>query len=275
VKNTDSSFNETAGAVSPNYFSFSPQLQMAGWQTHNSGLLGYLEEGLLELRTGNECRIFSAGATIYIPPKTPHIKRAACHRATGWFFGLPDKACDGLPDHISLFRPSDLLLAMLKRLASFGDADENHERLLLAMGDEIKLLQPISQVNIPFPQHPGLAGIATQIMENPSDMKNIDYWARQAGMSRRSFTKHFKDQTGLTFSIWRQRVKLIAALKLIGSGKNNTDLALSVGYKNASTFNTVFSKQFGIPPRKYVRLENSKHRYLLESRDDFSKNRSS
>lgn len=221
---------------------------------HDVGLFGYIESGMIQLRTIRECLIFSAGMTVYIPPGIPYIKRSIKGSAKNWFIHLPKKYTENLPDEITTFGTSELLLAVFRRVRVYDKTTAENSpyvRLLAVLIDEISCLKKANHLHIPIPRATSLTKVAAEILKNPSDMQSIDHWSSVAAMSRRSFTKHFKKETGLSFSLWRQRVKLVAALKMLEEKRTNTEIALTLGYKNASTFNVLFSRQFGISPGKY------------------------
>lgn len=59
----------------------------------------------------------------------------------------------------------------------------------------------------------------------------------------------FKEKTGINFSTYLENVRMQEAMRLIReSDKNLSELYLTVGYNNATTFRRVFKKTFGITP---------------------------
>lgn len=71
--------------------------------------------------------------------------------------------------------------------------------------------------------------------------------------SQRSFTRFFKQQTGLSFGAWRQQACLLAALPKLSAGASITAVALDLGYDSPSAFSTMSRKTLGRPPSDYVR----------------------
>ncbi len=104
----------------------------------------------------------------------------------------------------------------------------------------------------PMPSDPRLVRVCREIIENPSDQRDIDNWADLAGMSRRSFTRAFRRETGMGVAVWRQQVRLLEALSLLSTGSNVTNAALDVGYDSTSAFCAMFQRAFGVSPSKYV-----------------------
>ena len=56
-----------------------------------------------------------------------------------------------------------------------------------------------------------------------------------AGMSRRTFTRQFRAQTGVSFAEWRQQVCLLAAIERLSAGQAVTRCA-DLGYASPSAF---------------------------------------
>jgi len=72
-------------------------------------------------------------------------------------------------------------------------------------------------------------------------------------MSRRSFTRAFQRETGVSLSVWRRQATLLAALPLLARGVSVTEVALDLGYESAPAFTTMFRRMLGVAPRTYLR----------------------
>lgn len=58
-------------------------------------------------------------------------------------------------------------------------------------------------------------------------------------------------EIGMSFSAWRQRACVVRALALLITGRPVFDVALSLGYDNASSFATMFRRVTGQTPSFY------------------------
>ncbi|WP_342212545.1 AraC family transcriptional regulator [Serratia fonticola] len=76
--------------------------------------------------------------------------------------------------------------------------------------------------------------------------------AAEAGMSRRTFTRVFRAQTGVSFSEWRQQACLLAAITRLNNGESVTRVALDLGYGSSSAFTALFRRVLGVPPSLYL-----------------------
>jgi AraC-like DNA-binding protein len=57
-------------------------------------------------------------------------------------------------------------------------------------------------------------------------------------------------QTGLSFGLWRQKARMLFAVRLLSEGRSVTDTALDSGYKSVSAFIAAFKQTFGCTPGK-------------------------
>lgn len=79
-------------------------------------------------------------------------------------------------------------------------------------------------------------------------MQSLDHWAAVAAMSRRTFTARLKEETGLSFSVWRQKLKLSAAIKMLNAGKPISEIARALGYKNQHIQRCCFASSSAFRP---------------------------
>ena len=110
---------------------------------------------------------------------------------------------------------------------------------------------PALSLNAPLPAEPRLALACRTLLELPSLDIGIDDMARQVGMSRRTFTRLFRQQTGISFVEWRQQACLLAAVVRLGHGEAVTQVATDLGYSSPSAFTSVFRRVLGEVPSRY------------------------
>ncbi|HVL07562.1 MAG TPA: helix-turn-helix domain-containing protein, partial [Burkholderiaceae bacterium] len=72
------------------------------------------------------------------------------------------------------------------------------------------------------------------------------------GMSRRSFTRLFRLQSGMSFGHWRQQACLLAALTRLAQGQPVTRVAMELGYSSPSAFTVAFRRALGASPSEYL-----------------------
>lgn len=55
------------------------------------------------------------------------------------------------------------------------------------------------------------------------------------------------------FAMWRQQIRLMAALSMLGEGRSITNIAYDVGYESPSSFTAMFHRVLGVAPSHYSR----------------------
>jgi AraC-like DNA-binding protein len=73
---------------------------------------------------------------------------------------------------------------------------------------------------------------------------------RRAVAERRQ--RLFREETKMTFSRWRQQLRLLHAMQRLASGEKVTAAALDAGYNSTSAFIAMFRKQLGKTPARYL-----------------------
>ena len=70
-------------------------------------------------------------------------------------------------------------------------------------------------------------------------------------LNRRSFTRLFRRETGMSFAEWRQQACLAMALQRLVAGVSVTEIAFDLGYDTPASFSTMFRRVLGVPPSRY------------------------
>ena len=160
----------------------------------------------------------------------------------------------GLPHDCQVLDASPLLRQLLAEavtLDAWYVEDARAGRLMALLLDEIAAARPLP-LSAPLPQAPRLAQLCMELLQQPSLDSSLDAMAAQAGMSRRTFTRQFRVQTGLGFAQWRQQACLLAAISRLAQGQAVTRVALDLGYASPSAFTAAFRRVLGQAPSDYL-----------------------
>ncbi|MGE1176133.1 helix-turn-helix domain-containing protein [Pseudomonas sp. BW7P1] len=111
-------------------------------------------------------------------------------------------------------------------------------------------------LHIPLPSDGRLLELCQTFLHQPNVHQSPQQWADQLHISLRTFNRLFRQQTGLSFSQWRQRACVVLALARLAAGEAVTRIALDFGYDSPAAFSTMFRRLLGQAPS--VWLEASK-----------------
>jgi AraC-like DNA-binding protein/quercetin dioxygenase-like cupin family protein len=229
-----------------------------GWHAHDSGQFILVESGVSYLRTETGAWVIPARRLAWVPPGMRHTSRST-GGGRGWVVRSPVEFHD-LPQGVCVLRASALMIASLQRITQLKPGDEPMRRLLWKVVEAELSGVHHEQLEVPMPTAPRMLKAAQRVLARPTAAASLDKLAAGVGMSRRSFARHFRSQTGLPYSRWRRAVIAQHALELVAAGHKISSVATDVGYESVSAFIAMFRRQYGESPRQFS-IENS-DRYL-------------
>jgi AraC-like DNA-binding protein/quercetin dioxygenase-like cupin family protein len=221
---------------------------------HSRSQLLYALTGVVMVSTGKGRWMVPPEHAIWLPAGTDHAVEMLGDVAMRSIYVLPD-ALDGLPDDLRVVAITDLMRNLIIEAVTLPPDPHKESRGALIMClllHEIPNL-PQRPLALPFPSDRRLAALCRRFVSEPSPHATIDDWAKAAGMSRRSFTRAFHRETGLSLSTWRQQACLFAALPRLADGEPITGVALDLGYESVAAFTTMFKRMLGESPRNWLR----------------------
>ena len=141
------------------------------------------------------------------------------------------------------------------RLAPLDLGVPEHARLTGVLIDQMRVL-PQAPLQLPLPADPRAQALADLLTARPDDDRDLDRLAISTGASRRTLERLFRVETGLTIGQWRQRSRLVHALRLLAAGSSVTAVARAVGYSTPSAFGAMFREELGVSPARYFAQPN-------------------
>jgi AraC-like DNA-binding protein/mannose-6-phosphate isomerase-like protein (cupin superfamily) len=216
-------------------------------------------ELLLALRGVLTCEV-EGGLWIVPPQSAIWVPGGVVHKftATGTlecYVAFIDPSVESnLPSTCCALSTTPLLRELLIRSASlpmmYADGGiESH--LVTLLLDEIAAA-PIGNLHLPMPTDARLRKIVEMIAASPADRGTMETWARRVGMSERTLARVLASQTGMSFGRWRQQLHLMLAVRWLGAGASVQQVADDLGYESASSFVSMFRKNLGSPPARYM-----------------------
>lgn len=226
------------------------------WETHahdEHELLSSIS-AVVTVATDQAIFVVPRGAAIWIPAQTPHAVHASAGnvmRCT-WFLR------GAVPDALTLptvLTTSTLLEDVLAHLhTEYSDPGRAPARRARAEAFALDLLSLGARpdAGLPQPHTPWLRRVTLALSGAPGDSRAVDDWARACAVSTRTFSRRFRDETGMSFSHWRSQLRMQAAMAALSAGAGVAVVARRVGYDSAAAFSTAFRDRVGASPREFV-----------------------
>ena len=167
------------------------------------------------------------------------------------------------------------LLSAIPANKIFHDNDGSIHRIFLSLLEEYRsteagyvelsrchlieiLVLSLRSIYIPRKKrvHPSTAKITKYSEENYQDNISLSFICDEMGFSLPYISKKFKEDMGITFTKYLQRLRIEQALRLLTyTDKTITQIARIVGYGDIKFFGEVFKKEMNMTPREW-RKEN-------------------
>lgn len=222
--------------------------------SHRRGQLLYAATGVITVITDEGSWVVPPRRAVWLPAGVAHEVRMSGVVSTRSAY-VSRTAAASLPGRCLVIEVSLLLHALLLEAVDLPveyALDGRDGRVMALLLDEIAEM-PALALSTPLPSDPRLSRLCRALIAAPALEVDIDAMAHKAGMSRRSFTRLFRQQTSMSFSAWRQQACLLAALTRMGNGETITTVAVDLGYSSASAFTAAFRRVLGAPPSRYLR----------------------
>lgn len=219
--------------------------------SHRHTQLLYASAGVMSVVTDTTSFVLPPQRALWLPAGTPH--EVSCRGPVALRTLYIDPHADAGPGPCRVLEVTDFLRALILEVVSFPadyDTEGREGRIVGLLLEEIGRM-PSAPYQVRMPADERLVRVCRAILADPADQRDLDDWARVAGMSRRTFTRQFKRETGMGVAVWRQQARLMQALSLLSAGRPVTTVAFDVGYDSPSAFTALFHRTFGVPPSQY------------------------
>ncbi len=221
--------------------------------SHRRAQLVYATTGVMTVTTDQASFVVPPQRAVWVPGGVEHEARCRGLVSCRTLY-FDTEVITGLPATCRVIEVRDLLRELIveaTRLPVEYDEAGREGRIMALIVDEI-IASPSVPLHVPMPRSERLARICLTVLADPAQNDALDDWAQAAAMGRRTFTRAFRSETGMSFAAWRQNVRLIEALSLLAVGAPVTRVAFDVGYNSPSAFTATFRRAFGAPPSHYL-----------------------
>ena len=121
-------------------------------------------------------------------------------------------------------------------------------QLLSAVVEHLHEAFIVDAVPVRFPTDPRAREVADAIATDPSTTWELVDWAPSVGASERTLRRLFVEETGLSFTKWRLRLRTHAATRLLRDGVPIPEVVSRCGYRSAQAFARALRSELGVTP---------------------------
>ena len=170
---------------------------------------------------------------------------------------LKPRSARRLPRGCCVVHVSALLRELILHACTLGSLDRTirwQGHLVQVIVNQLEAIRVVP-LQLPNPLDPRALRVAKAVMDDPSDRRPLTALCRAAGTSKRTVERLFQTDVGMTFSKWRQQLRLMQAMRLLAEAAKVTHAALESGYSTPSAFISMFRKALGTTPTLYFKTE--------------------
>ncbi|MFT5451005.1 MAG: AraC-like DNA-binding protein/quercetin dioxygenase-like cupin family protein [Enterobacterales bacterium] len=220
--------------------------------THDWDQLVYALEGVLEVRSNEGNYIIPTQQAVWIPANSQH-SISTINGAQLRSVHLEKSLVKNFGQHIRVLKVNSLVREIINKASSFefnADMDEQQQRLLQVLADQINLLDIVA-LGLPLSTDPLILPILNWQQADPSSSKSLDEWSKELGASSKTISRRFNTKLGMSYSHWRERLKLHNAIHWLNEKRPVTQIALDLGYESLPAFIHMFKRNMGVTPGKF------------------------
>lgn len=252
---------QTVAAMAKDY----PDNAIIDCHAHRRSQLVFASTGVMTVTTGRGTWVVPPQRALWMPAGVEHEIRASgvLHMRTLYF--EPGTEIErALPAECSVIEVTPLMRELILRATSLEKESARQvrlERLVAVLLDEAQSISVLS-LHLPIPDDPRLARICGDLIANPAIDLTLEQWGQNVGASARTLTRQFLADTGMTFTQWRQRARILASLPRLARGETITSVALGLGYDSPSAFGAMFRRTLGATPAAYFHASGESARLV-------------
>ena len=140
------------------------------------------------------------------------------------------------------------LILRVVDLAALDSRVTSDARLMSVLMDELGNA-PAGPLALPLPADSRALAAAMHVLTNPAGSPRLETLARRCAVGARTLERLFRAETGMRYSMWRQKARLLESIRLLVESKSVTHAALESGYSSVSAYIAAFRQTFGCTPR--------------------------
>jgi AraC-like DNA-binding protein len=219
---------------------------------HPEDQLVYASQGVMTVKTSEGIWGVPPQRAVWIPARTPHTVATSGAVSMRTLY-LRAGMVASLPRSCSVVNVSPLLQELIVQMCRHQKLSRKSRVQAHLIDVLIDQLHAVKTVPLQLPNLSDMraARVAMALQQDVDSSRSLSSVCRQAGASRRTIERIFRQETKLSLGRWRQQLRLLRSLELLAGGHKIEHAALKGGYSTPSAFIAMFKKALGTTPRKY------------------------
>lgn len=219
--------------------------------THSWHQRLFASTGAMTVHAGRVSWMIPPGRAVFIPARYSHSIRMWGSVAMRSLYLSPALNSPALRHKdCAVLSVTPLLRELILRvveIAALDSRDPAHNRLMEVVLDECHVA-PVTPLMVPLPDDPRALAVARHVLADPAGDDTLDTLSRRYATGRRTLERLFQSETGMSFGLWRQKVRMLDSIRLLAEDNSVTETALDAGYSSVSAFIAAFKRTFGCTP---------------------------
>ena len=219
---------------------------------HHCAQLVHTLSGVVRVETSQGYWIVPPGRGVWLPAGVRHALQITGDVAARTLFVDPLARAD-LPATCQVVQVSPLLRELIVSALELPEVyapASRAERIYELILDEIRVMSELP-FTLPEPSSEGLIALCRALRAAPGERWTLENSARRINVSSRTLARRFYQETGLQFSDWVRRARLMDALTRLALGESVLTVSLELGYESQSAFSAMFRRVLGVSPSDY------------------------
>lgn len=214
----------------------------------------YALQGVIEVRTRTGRFMAPPQQAVWVPATLEHGVRCSPDAQIRSLY-IDPAALENVPDECKVVAVNSLLRELIRSFSALPVLypEQGPESRLVAVLLDQLAAAPDSGLILPWPHEARLQALCASLQSDPGAQTRLADFAVRYQTSEKTLTRLFKQETGLSFRAWRQRLRIMSALPLLERQERVTDVALACGYDSMSAFVVAFKDLMGVTPGEFLR----------------------
>ena len=188
--------------------------------SHPRGQLIYASKGTMRVICNQKTWIVPPSQAVWAPPNTIHD------------VAFPDKVLmrnlfidrsvtENLPKQCTVIKVSPLLHQLILKASHYKEKysiNSSEYRLMMVIIDELTVAEK-SALFLPIGKDQRLLKVMNTLLSKIDDKRSLNELSKLAGASSRTISRLFIKETSLTFSTWKNRLKIQNSIELLSKKK--------------------------------------------------------